>query len=579
VSEVQLALDPPLLRAVRVRLARLDAEGFAARLWRRDPALWGQDGGRRAAARDRLGWLAAPSVMRPQLATFQGFAEEVAAEGFREAVLLGMGGSGLAAEALRRSLAARPGALELSVLDSTSPAALRAALSPRDPAHTLFVVASKSGSTPEVRALERAAFEWSWAGRPAAARAFVAITDRGSPLERLARERSYRRVFLNPPDIGGRYSALSCFGLVPGGLIGADLEALLGSAMAEAAGAGAATPAAESPALVLGAALGELALAGRDKVTLLLGPPFEPLGDWIEQLLAESTGKQGRGLVPVVDEDPGPAAAYGRDRVFVALSIGSHPPALARTLARLAEAGHPVLSWTRPAPESLGAEFFRWQVATAVVGAVLEVNPFDEPDVAAARQSTEELLRRARAGEDLPSPPALAEARGIRAMASEPLARRLGPAVTDAADPLAWAAAFLGLGRPGGYVALLAFLHDSPLVRARLRRLRHAVREATNLATTLGYGPRYLHATGQLHKGGPRTGIFLQLLADEGDFPLPGERFGFRALQRAQALGDYRVLERRGRSVLQLDLGPDPAAALDALADHCATRIVDGRVT
>ena len=565
-SAVELALPAALERAVRVRLARLDADGFAARLARRDPTLWSADPAHRQVAANRLGWLTAPATMRAQTDTLRAFADEIVRDGFAQVVLLGMGGSSLAPEVLRHTLGVRDGFLDLQVLDNTSPAAVQATFDRCDAARTLFVVSSKSGGTVEVTSFERVAYPWVRVARgDNAGQAFVAITDPGTPLEALAREHGYRRVFLNPADIGGRYSALSCFGLVPAALIGADLDALLDGALAEDSASGAEAGAEQNPALRLGAALGEAALAGRDKVTLLLAPPIEALGSWIEQLLAESTGKEGRGLVPVVGESLGSVDAYGTDRVFVSIMVGPPSTDAARRMAALSEAGHPVISWTRPGTAALGAEFMRWEKATAVAGAVLGVDPFDEPNVAEAKHATGNLLQRYLATGELSVPPPVAATHGIAAVAPAAVVERLRPNVSDPSDPSAWAAALAALAEPGDYFGLLAYFHATPERDPRLERLRQIVGLNTGLATTLGYGPRFLHSTGQLHKGGPPRGIFLQIVADEGDLAIPGERYGFRTLQQAQSLGDYDVLERRGRRVLRLDLGSEIERGLDEL--------------
>ena len=566
-SRVELTLPPDQERAVRVRLARLDAEGFAARLERRDESLWSDDPEHRKIARNRLGWLGVPATMRAQTGAFRDFAADVRSEGFQRVVLLGMGGSSLAPEVLRRALGVAPGFLDLEVLDSTSPAAVREVLARGAPSTTLFLVSSKSGATVEVSCFERVAFSWVQKARGASAgRSFVAITDAGTPLERLARERGYRRVFLNPPDIGGRYSALSSFGLVPAALIGADLDALLDSALAETRESGAPVGAEQNGALRLGATLGELALMGRDKVTLVLGHPFEALGSWIEQLLAESTGKQGLGLVPVVDEALAPPEAYGEDRVFVVITSAPTPD-VTRRLAALQQAGHPIISWSRHDAVELGAEFMRWEKATAVAGAVLGIDPFDEPNVAEAKQATRSVLDDFAREGALPVVESVAAAGGLTVAAPDDLARSLRARLSDPADPGSWPAALTGAGEPGDYHAILAYFHSTPERLDRLARLRELVRLHTGLATTLGFGPRYLHSTGQLHKGGGNRGIFLQLVADEGDLEIPGEPYGFHTLLWAQGLGDYQVLARHGRRVLRLNLGGEVERGLDVLAE------------
>jgi glucose-6-phosphate isomerase len=436
VSEVRLSLPPEAERAVRVRIARLEAEGFAARLERHDATLWSADAAHRAVAVNRLGWLDSPATMRAQTGAFRDFAAEVRGDGYTRAVLLGMGGSSLAPEVLRRSFGVAPGFLDLEVLDNTSPAAVRAVLD-GDARRTLVLVSSKSGSTVEVTSFERAVWDWVGAGRGTeAGRSVVAITDPGTALESLARTRGYRRVFTNPPDIGGRYSALSCFGLVPAALLGIDLDALLDAALEENRATGGESSAERNAALVLGAALGELARAGRDKVTLILSPPCEALGDWIEQLLAESTGKDGRGLVPVVGESPASPETYGADRVFVSVAWDGGGRASAR-LDALRDAGHPVIEWTRRDLAAIGAEFMRWEKATAAASAVLEVDPFDEPNVSEAKQATQGLLDRFLREGTLPRPRAVAAASDVEAAAPAAVAESLRPRVADAGDPFA----------------------------------------------------------------------------------------------------------------------------------------------
>jgi hypothetical protein len=427
------------------------------------------------------------------------------------------------------------------VLDDTSPAAVRAVTRAHDMKRTLFVVSSKSGGTIEVTSFERHFYEQVQAARAArAGESFVAITDPGTPLDALARSRGYARVFANPPDIGGRYSALSYFGLVPAALIGADVKRLLAGAAEEAGLADSAGP----PGVALGAALGELARAGRDKLTLVLAPAIGHLGVWIEQLIAESTGKDGRGIVPVADEPLAPPGAYGADRVFVAIGIGP-APATDERLDALERAGHPVLRWSRASATDLGAEFMRWEIATATAGAVLGVDPFDEPNVAEAKEATRATLDRFLASGRFALPP-------------------------DTAPGAV--AGLLDRARPGDYFAILAYLHRTPGIHERLTRLRLAARDRARLATTLGYGPRYLHSTGQLHKGGPDTGLYLVLTAEEGDdVPILGERYGFAALRHAQAAGDLEVLGRHGRRVAHLHLEGALEPALDRLIAGLAT--------
>ncbi len=571
-------LDPASVRGpardpdgrIAKRLEALDRERFAERLWRRDDALWGPDPARRKVAANRLGWLASPGWMKRELAGLEAFAAELAGEGYTHAVLLGMGGSSLAPETFQRVFGTRRGRLELAVLDDTSPAAVRAVAEAHDPLRTFFVVSSKSGGTIEVASFEAYFFEWVRKVRgDMAGRSFAAITDPGTTLATLAQQRGYRRVFTNPPDIGGRYSALSYFGLVPAALIGAPLEKLASRAEEEARACGGDVAAARNPGVALGAALGELARAGRDKLTLVLGPELAPLGAWVEQLVAESTGKDGVGILPVEGEPLAAPALYGDDRVFVAVSVKPFDPATEAALAALAAAGHPVLRWGREDLAAVGAECVRWEVATATAGATLGVDPFDEPNVTEAKQATQAVLEGFLRDGRFPSAAPLATAKGMAvdapAATAELLRGRAG------AEPASWAAALAAATRPGDYLAILAYLHRTPARRERLHRLRVALRAASRRATTLGWGPRFLHSTGQLHKGGANNGVFLLLTADEGELPIPGQRYGFGALRRAQAEGDYEVLGRRGRRVLRVHLGADVESGLDALVSALET--------
>ncbi len=568
---MELALGRRLGPAVEARLAGLDADHLTARLWAHDPTLWSSVPSRHPGILNRLGWLDAPEAMAARIAEFRAFAEGVLADGFTHALLLGMGGSSLAPEVMRLTLGVRPGALELTVLDDTSPGAVGEALRAHDPMRTLILVSSKSGSTIEVVSFERCFNDWQREARgEGAGRAFAAITDPGTRLEALARHRGYREIFNGQPDIGGRYSAISPFGLVPAALLGADLDLLIGGARAELDALRAGRPAREVPGVRLGAALGESALRGRDKLTLVADARWAALGVWIEQLVAESTGKEDRGIVPVVEESLAAPDHYGDDRLFVALGSFADAPETTAALAALRAAGHPVVSWD-PATAGLGAEFVRWEVTTATAAAILGIDPFDEPNVAEAKQATQSVLEGYLVSGRFPADPPLAAADGLEARAPSHVVGRCRLHAPAPAAPAAWVTALLSLARPGDYVSLLAWFHRTPARHLRLQRLREVLRETTQLATTLGYGPRYLHSTGQLHKGGPDIGLFLQLTAEpDEERPIPDERFGFGALQRAQAEGDYATLERRGRRLLRLHLGTRVEAGLDALIDAVA---------
>jgi len=536
------SLGPDEARVVE-RLRAWQAADFIGRLRRRDPTLWFP--GPVPEIADRLGWLELPDRMRPFLRDLRAFAEAVRAEGIRHVVLLGMGGSSLAPEVFQQTFGNAPGHPELIVLDSTHPAAVGAVEARLTPATTLFIVSSKSGTTTETLALCRYFWHRVQGESPSPGRHFVAITDPGTPLEQMARTQGFRRVFPGPPDVGGRYSALSVFGLLPAALIGVDVDRLLDRAQAMAAACLAAGSETTNPGLVLGAVLGELARAGRDKATFLTSPSLRAFPTWLEQLIAESTGKDGRGIVPVVDEPLGGPEAYRPDRFFVHLSLeGERDADSERRVAALAAAGHPVLRIHLDEMAGLGGEFFRWEVAVAAACAVLGVHPFDQPDVQRTKELTQQAVERPAAS--------LIEAPSVL----EPTART--EALRD----------WLGRVRPGDYIALHAFLAPTPETTALLQDIRRRLRDRLRVATTVGYGPRFLHSTGQLHKGGPPTGLFLQLVDDPAeDRSIPPTGLTFGRLLRAQADGDYQALVERGRRVLRIHLGRDVLRGLRALRD------------
>jgi hypothetical protein len=440
-----------------------------------------------------------------------------------------MGGSSLAPEVFSRAIGARHGFPVLTVLDTTDPAAIAAAEGAAPLPKTFFLVSSKSGTTLETSDL----FAYFWKRTGARAEQFAAITDPGTPLAGLAKEQRLRRLFENPPDVGGRYSALSYFGLVPAALLGVDLARLLERASKMAA-ACAALSLTENPGAQLGAALATGWTAGRDKITLVTSPGLESFGAWAEQLLAESTGKRGKGLIPVAGEPLGVPTAYGKDRLFVSLELEGSPDAAVRQLLEALEtAGHPVVRLSLRDVSDLGAEFYRWEVATALAGAWLGINPFDQPNVAESKANTDRVLQQLVAAATPSAPPPADPAR-----------------LRDALS--VWLAGIT----PGDYVALLAYLEPGAARDAELAAMRAAIRDALGTATTVGYGPRYLHSTGQLHKGGPPTGAFLALEDDGGpDLRVPDEDYGFGMLKLAQELGDLIALERRGRRLLRVRLG------------------------
>jgi glucose-6-phosphate isomerase len=527
-----------------LRLEAWTADRVAERLWAKDGSLWAASGKEPEKVAAWLGWLDLPDAMGRRAAELEHLARDVREDGYRRAAVLGMGGSSLAPELFSRVFGAA-GGLELRILDSTHPDAVRGFRSWASEQRTLFIVSSKSGSTTEPNAFQAAMSEI------APALDFVAITDPDTSLAELARAQEFRAIVEAPPDVGGRYSALTVFGLVPAALAGIDIAALLQRArtMAEATRE---TDAARNPGLSLGAAIGEAVLAGRDKLTIFTSPRLAAFGDWAEQLVAESTGKAGTGIVPIGGEAPRQPDAYAEDRAFVIVRLAEDAdPQLEELADALAARGHPVERIVLAGALDIGAEFVRWEVATAAAGIVLAIDPFDQPNVQESKDATTSLLEAFTARGALPQPMPLVSEPGVAASAD---AEALGdtPVSVDGA-----VAQLLGSVRPGlDYVAILAYLPMAPDVEARLQAIRARIGEATGAATTLGFGPRLLHSTGQLHKGGPDTGVFLQLTADPSkDLPIPGWEHSFGTLIAAQALGDLASLQKRGRRALRLHFG------------------------
>lgn len=569
-------------------LARADAEAWATRLFDRDSSLWTTDERVAAAIDERLGWLDAPAHFTEQIPALEGFGDGISEAGFTTAVVAGMGGSSLAPDVLHRTFGTQDGYLGLRILDSTDPANIAAVFDDLDPLQTLTIVASKSGTTTEPNAFLAEA----WARTHAAldkvghhvfqtpGAGVVAITDPGKSLEAIAHHDEFRSVFLNPPDIGGRYSALTYVGLVPASLIGLDLDALLASAAAMLGACREPHPAA-NPGVSLGIALGVLARAGHDKLTFLTDDEVEAFGAWAEQLIAESTGKRGVGIVPVDLEPLGALASYGQDRAFVRIALAGAPDTAGRdALAAALEAdGHPIIRITLADPIDLGAEFVRWEVATAIAGVVLGIDPFDQPNVEEAKQLARDVLARAERGEPL-------------TVATEPLATTDGVQLygdtamhltTPDGDLTGELARHLARAKPMAYLALQAFIAPTPARDEAFARIRALLRDRTGRATTAGYGPRFLHSTGQLHKGGAPIGWFLQLTSDHpDDRPIPGWAYTFGQLIDAQAAGDFAAIESHDLPIVRVHLGADVdaglatleralAAALDAASDTTAT--------
>jgi transaldolase/glucose-6-phosphate isomerase len=580
--------EPLLLRsAVASTLARLEEQKFALRLWDRDASLWKDDPTHQAVIRNALGWLRISHAMLGHLDALASFVQEVKSAGFTHAVVLGMGGSSLCPDVCRATFGTAPGFLQLHVLDSTVPASVARIDESVDLAHTLFLVSSKSGGT-----VEPISFFKYFYGRVRASKGeragenFVAITDPGTALEKLASEKKFRRVFPGLPDIGGRYSALSNFGMVPAALAGVDVQTLLERAERMVHACGACVPVKENPGIVLGATLAGAARRGRDKVTFVISRGIETFADWVEQLVAESTGKEGKGLLPVVGEALGEPGVYGNDRVFVHMKLESEAESgVEQALHALEAAGHPVIRISLRDKLDLGQEFFRWEVATATAGALLGINPFDQPNVAESKKNTKNLLEEFRAqGKFSEQEPGL-ESDGLGFYIDAVTRERVVELGAAGKSPEGVLAAFLSQARPADYIALMAYLepsaeHTAALQSLRLRLrdfLRLRPRDSLRLATTLGYGPRFLHSTGQLHKGGANNGLFIQVTADDAqDLLIPGEPYSFSILKQAQALGDLRSLEGRGRRVIRVHLGrnvPARLARLEQLVESALERI------
>ncbi|HUI43271.1 MAG TPA: bifunctional transaldolase/phosoglucose isomerase [Terriglobia bacterium] len=548
--------------ALRAGYDEWHSKGLARRLWSRDSVLWtGADEG------SWLGWLGVTEDQRAHLHHFQEAA--VDASGFSHALLLGMGGSSLCPEVMEQTFGKIAGHPELLVLDSTDPAQIRAFERRIDPARTLFIVSSKSGSTLEPNILHQYFFEVARraVGEKEAGGRFIAITDPGSKLESIARAQGFRNLYFGDPSIGGRYSALSNFGMVPAAVMGVDVPKFLERADVMVQATSASVPLEQNPGVVLGGILGLAARAGRDKVTLTTSPGVRDLGAWLEQLLAESTGKSGKGLIPVDREELGPPEVYGADRVFVALALASETDAARdAALARLEQAGHPVVRITLGSAYDLGQEFFRWEVATAVAGSILGINAFNQPDVEAAKVAARRLTDAYEKSGKLPSETPLAEDAGIKLFADERNAAELKAAAGKDAGLASWLRAHLGRLQAGHYFAMLAYVEMSAAHERELQALRHAVRDRKRVATCLGFGPRFQHSTGQAYKGGPNTGVFLQITCDDAqDLPVPGQKYTFGTVKAAQARGDLQVLAERGRRALRVHLGPDVAQGLATL--------------
>lgn len=565
INRLTHALPEPLTAAVERSLAEWRAQGKARRLWARDPSLWtGRDEGQ------WLGWLGITNDQLAHLDRLTRITELARTAGFSDVLLLGMGGSSLCPEVLRKTFGLIEGFPALHVLDSTDPAQVKSFESRIDLKRTLFIVSSKSGSTLEPNVFKQYFFDRVAAlvGPSQAGSRFLAITDPGSKMQQVAEQDGFRRVFFGWPDIGGRYSALSDFGLVPAAIMGLDLRTFLDRSEEMVCACMPSVAPEDNPGVVLGTILGVAASQfGRDKITIIASHGIDSLGAWLEQLVAESTGKEGKGLIPIDREVLGTPANYGRDRLFVYLRLLSGiDREQDKAVDALAQAGHPVVRIALDDPYDIGEEFFRWEIATAVAGSILGVHPFDQPDVEASKIATRKLTADYEATGMLPAETPIVTADGIKLFTDQKNAAAIGPIVNGESTLTAYLNAHLSRIGDADYFALLAYLEMNEANERTLQAIRHRVRDAKRVATCLEFGPRFLHSTGQAYKGGPNSGVFLQITCDDAvDCSIPGHRYTFGVVKAAQARGDFDVLAARGRRALRVHLGADVAAGLDRL--------------
>jgi transaldolase/glucose-6-phosphate isomerase len=556
-------LPDNLAAAVNTALDDWRKSGKARRLWQGDASVWtGADEGK------WLGWLGIVSAQLGQVEHLKQIAESVKAAGFKHALLLGMGGSSLCPEVMRETFGKITGFPELHVLDSTDPAQIKSIENSIDFASTIFIVSSKSGSTLEPNIFKQYFFERAKqaVGEKEVGSRFIAITDPGSKMQQVAEADKFRRIFFGLPSIGGRYSALSDFGMAPAAVMGLDVKRFLDLTQEMAQACGPEVPVEENPGVALGAILGAGANQGRDKVTIVASPGISDLGAWLEQLLAESTGKVGKGLIPVDGERLGEPARYGNDRVFAYLRLESAPDAAQdKLITTLENAGQPVVRILVEQPYHIGQEFFRWEIATAVAGSIIGIHPFNQPDVEASKVATRALTEEYERNGKLPAETPFFEAGGIKLYADASNSTALKQAAHEA-SVAAFLKGHISRIKPGDYFAVLAYIQMNAPHNASLQAMRHSVRDAKRVATCVGFGPRFLHSTGQAYKGGPNSGVFLQITCDDAaDLPVPHQKYTFGVVKAAQARGDFQVLSERGRRALRVHLGADVKAGLKQL--------------
>jgi transaldolase/glucose-6-phosphate isomerase len=554
------ALPLELRDAMRDALKEAEEIDVIERIWAKDASLWKNEPAQQKIINNALGWLTVPRQMLAGARELKTFADTLrASQQFRHVMVCGMGGSSLCPEVLRQTFGRQQDFPELLVLDSTDPDTINIFARQIDVQQCLFIIASKSGTTTEPIVFHKFWYDRLTQTGANAGDSFVAVTDPGTQMVKAAQADHFRKIFLNQPDIGGRYSALSYFGMAPAALMGLDVSELLKRAVAVSESCGADVPIDENPAALLGATMAECALAGRDKLTIITDERIASLGLWIEQLIAESTGKEGKGIIPIAGEPLAAPSSYGDDRLFVSISVqgaGDNPQ-----LKALEAAGHPVVYRQLNDVYDLGAEFFVWEMATAFAGWRLGINPFDQPNVQESKDATKALLQKYKNEGKLQAQAAVASDGQLTVYSGDEAGAT--SSALSVQDVLRTHCATI---KSGDYVALQAYIEESPETEAALEGIRTTVRDATRVATTMGYGPRFLHSTGQLHKGGPDSGVFIQITApDKVDFPIPGEPYTFSILKDAQALGDFQSLLAHARRAIRVDLGNDVLLGLQGL--------------
>ena len=564
VNKQNFKLPPDLASSVKTHIDDWRANGKVRRLWQRDASLWTN-----TDEAKWLGWLGVTEEQTARLGEFRQLAEDVKSAGFTHVLLLGMGGSSLCPEVLKMTFGKLTAFPELHVLDSTDPAQVKSFENRIDLSKTLFIVSSKSGSTLEPNIFKQYFFERAKevAGPGKAGSQFIAITDPGSKMEQVARSDHFRHIFHGLASIGGRYSALSDFGVIPASAMGLDVAKFLDRTEDMVQACASSVPVEENPGAVLGVVLGAAHNLGRDKVTIITSPGISDLGAWLEQLLAESTGKDGKGIIPVDREQVGEPEVYGKDRLFVYLRLETAPDAAQDAkVTALENSGQPVVRISLGDTYDLGQEFFRWEIATAVAGSIIGINPFNQPDVEASKIATRNLTSEYEKTGALPAEKPLIERDGIKLFTDTKNAEALAKAAGNDQSLVGFLRAHLNRVQTGDYFALLAYLQMNAANEDKLQAIRHMLRDSKRVATCLGFGPRFLHSTGQAYKGGPDSGVFLQITCDDAvDLPIPGQRYTFGIVKAAQARGDFQVLAERNRRALRVHLGEDVQKGLVTL--------------